>query len=73
MKTIASIAAAVLVLGSLALACGECKTANVVNSELAEPADVNQSPTQGDGGGPTELNKDLSKPATVNQSPNPSK
>ena len=73
MKTIASIAAAVLVLGSLALACGESKTANDVNGKLAEPADVNQSPTMGDGGGPNDLNKDLSKPATVNQSPNPSK
>ena len=72
MKTIASIAAAVVVLGSLALACGESKTANDVNGKLAEPADVNQSPTQGDSGA-SDLNKDLSKPASVNQSPNPSK
>ena len=72
MKTIASIAAVVAVSGLLALACGESKTANDVNSKLAEPADVNQSPTMGDGGA-SALNKDLSKPATVNQSPTPSK
>jgi hypothetical protein len=72
MKTIASIAAAVVVLGSLALACGESKTANDVNGKLAEPADVNQSPTMGDSGA-SDLNKDLSKPASVNQSPNPTK
>jgi hypothetical protein len=66
---IALIAATLATTGLLVLACGESKTANDVNGKLAEPAEVNQSPTMGDGGGPTELNKDLSKPATVNQSP----
>ena len=57
-------------LAAMAVACGG-GAANSTNSDLADPARVNQSPTVGDGGAVDTTNADLAKPANVNQSPDP--